>query len=225
MSTVSSTTQTAQDILAGLARKSETVDDSSAEAMQTRFLKLLTTQLQNQDPMNPMENAELTSQLAQLSTVEGIQKLNTMMGKLLESQESNESLQATALLGRGVLIEGRSMVLTEAGGIGGFELDGPADEVVLSILDGSGLEVARVDVGAVEAGSHNYMWDGTAIDGSRAADGLYTVSVSASRNGESVPARALQFGAVTGVVRNASGADLQVGDLGIFKVGDIRQIL
>ncbi|THF64183.1 flagellar hook assembly protein FlgD [Pseudothauera rhizosphaerae] len=225
MSTVGSTTQTAQDILAGLARQTSTTDENSAEGIQTRFLKLLTTQLQNQDPMNPMENAELTSQLAQLSTVEGIEKLNTMMTKLLEAQESSESLQSAALIGRGVLVEGRSLVLTEAGAVGGFELDGPADEVVLSVLDASGNEVAKLELSGLEAGSHNYVWDGTAIDGSRAADGVYTVTVSATQGGEAVTSRALQFGAVTSVIKNSTGSDLQVGDLGIFKLSDIKQIL
>ncbi|THF65727.1 flagellar hook assembly protein FlgD [Pseudothauera nasutitermitis] len=225
MSTVSSTTQSAQDILASLARTTSTTEQSEAQEMQTRFLKLLTTQLQNQDPLNPMENAELTSQLAQLSTVEGIEKLNTMMGKLLAAQESTEALQSAALVGRGVLVEGRGLVLTEAGAIGGFELDGPADEVVLTITDASGLEVARLELSGVEAGSHNYVWDGTASDGSQAAEGVYTVTVSATQGGVAVSSRALQFGAVTSVIRNASGSDLQVGDLGIFKIGDIKQIL
>lgn len=224
MSTVSSATQTAQEILSNLARK-DTAAASGTEKDKMQFLTLLTTQLQNQDPMNPMENAELTSQLAQLSTVEGIEKLNTMMSQLLSAQESSDGLQAAALIGRGVLVEGKGMQLTEAGAVGGFELDGPADKVTLSIKDAAGIEVATVELTDVEAGSHNYLWDGTAKDGTRAADGLYTVSVSATQGEQSVVSRSLQFAAVTSVIRGASGTDLQVGDLGIFKMADIKQIL
>lgn len=224
MSTVSSATQTAQEILSNLARK-DTAAASGTEKDKMQFLTLLTTQLQNQDPMNPMENAELTSQLAQLSTVEGIEKLNTMMSQLLSAQESSDGLQAAALIGRGVLVEGKGMQLTEAGAVGGFELDGPADKVTLSIKDAAGIEVATVELTDVEAGSHNYLWDGTAKDGTRAADGLYTVSVSATQGEASVVSRSLQFAAVTSVIRGASGTDLQVGDLGIFKMADIKQIL
>lgn len=224
MSTVTSATQTAQDILAGLARK-DTQDASATGRDKMQFLTLLTTQLQNQDPMNPMENAEITSQLAQLSTVEGIEKLNTMMSKLVAAQESAEGLQAAALVGRGVLVEGKSLQLTEAGAVGGFEIDGPASSVTLSIKDASGIEVASVDLTDLEAGSHNYVWDGTAKDGSRAADGLYTVSVAAKQGEDDVVARTLQFGAVTGIIRGANSTDLQVGDLGIFKMSDIKQIL
>ncbi|AWI73976.1 MAG: flagellar biosynthesis protein FlgD [Azoarcus sp.] len=224
MSTVTSSTQTAQDILSNLAR-TDTSADSVAADSRLQFLTLLTTQLKNQDPMNPMENAELTSQLAQLSTVEGIEKLNTLMGQLLDSQSSGESLQAASLVGRGVLVEGKGLQLTEAGAVGGFELDGPADSVVLSIKDSSGLEVASVTVTDVAAGSQNFIWDGTATDGSRAADGKYTVSVTATQGENNVVARTLEFGSVSSVIRGPSSTDLQVGSLGIFKVADIKQIL
>lgn len=224
MSTTTSATQSSQDILANLARK-DTAKTSTTEASRMQFLTLLTTQLQNQDPMNPMENAELTSQLAQLSTVEGIEKLNTMMTQLLASQESAEGLQAASLVGRGVLVEGKGLQLTEAGAVGGFELDGPADKVVLSIKDASGIEVASLTLADVDAGSQNYMWDGTTTDGTRAADGLYTVSVTATQADSAVVSRPLQFAAVTSVIRGATSTDLQVGDLGIFKMSDIKQIL
>lgn len=225
MSTVTAA-QTAQEVLKNLARKdTSAASESTAADTRIQFLTLLTTQLQNQDPMNPMENAELTSQLAQLSTVEGIEKLNTVMGQLLDSQASSEGLQAAALVGRGVLVEGKGLQLTEAGAVGGFEVDGPADSVVLSIKDASGLEVATVTVDDVDAGSQNYLWDGTTADGSRAADGTYTVSVKATLAGEDVVARPLEFGAVTSVIRGPNSTDLQVGSLGIFKVSEIKQIL
>lgn len=219
-----SATQTAQEILASLARK-DTTTTSTTQQSKNQFLTLLTTQLRNQDPMNPMENAELTSQLAQLSTVEGIEKLNGMMTQLLESQASAEGLQAASLVGRGVLVEGKNLTLTEAGAVGGFELDGPADKVVLSIKDASGIEVASMTVTDLEAGSQNYVWDGTTTDGSKAADGIYTVSVTATQNDKTVVSRPLQFAAVTSVIRGATSTDLQVGDLGIFKMSDIKQIL
>jgi flagellar basal-body rod modification protein FlgD len=186
---------------------------------------LLTTQLKNQDPMNPLENAEVTSQLAQMSTVDGIERLNALFEKFVATQESNESLQAAALVGRGVLVPGSAMILTEAGAIGGFELTGEADNVALSIKDSMGLEVANMNLGAAGAGSHNFMWDGAAIDGSRAVNGLYTVSVSATQGGEKVDVSALEFGLVSGVIRGPKSTDLQVGDRGIFKFDDVKQIL
>ena len=222
MSTVSNDVTT-ENVLSKLAR-SEPVQKAE-EDMQGRFLKLLTTQLRNQDPMNPMENAELTSQLAQMSTVDGIERLNKMVQSFFDSQASNEGINAAALIGRGVLVEGQQMVLTEAGGIGGFEIDGPADRVTLTVTDSSGLPVKQMVFDSIEAGSHNFIWDGTAEDGSRAADGVYTLSLSATLGDEKLQGRTLQFGPVTSVVRGPRGADLQVGDLGLFKLDDIKQIL
>ncbi|MDY0073544.1 MAG: flagellar hook assembly protein FlgD [Thauera sp.] len=217
------TNPAADSVLSQFAR-SEPVQKKEDD-LQGRFLTLLTTQLRNQDPMNPMENAELTSQLAQMSTVDGIERLNKMVQSFFEERSSIDEIGAAALIGRGVLVEGRGLMLTEAGAVGGFEIDGPADEVTLSIRDSSGLVVNELVFSGVEAGSHNFVWDGTAQDGTRAADGLYTMSFSASQGSDKVAGRSLQFGAVSSIVRGPQGSDLQVGDLGVFKLDDIRQIL
>lgn len=210
----------AASVLSGLAR-SEAVSKAT-ESEQSRFLTLLTTQLKNQDPMNPLENAELTSQLAQMSTVDGIERLNKLVQSLVGTQEVSDS---AALLGHGVLVEGKGLGLTDAGAIGGFELDSPADSVVLNVYDANGLLVNTIEFTGMDAGSHNYVWDGTSADGTIAAAGMYKVSVSASFNGSPVSVRPLEFGPVTSVIRGANGADLQVGSLGIFKLDDIKQIL
>jgi flagellar basal-body rod modification protein FlgD len=222
MSTIN-TNQVAKDVLVGL-RRSEPVQKKE-EDQQTRFLTLLTTQLKNQDPMNPMENAELTSQLAQMSTVDGIERLNQMFASFVEAQESADGFNAAALIGRGVLVEGSSIGLTEAGAVGGFEIDADASLVTVSITDASGLEVQKIELADVEAGSHNFVWDGAALSGTRAADGVYKLSVTAVAGEDKVSGRSLQFGPVTSVIRGVSGSDLQVGELGVFKLDDIKQIL
>jgi flagellar basal-body rod modification protein FlgD len=224
MSTVSDTSKTAaESVLADLSRKKD--ETSKTEDSQTRFLTLLTAQLKNQDPMDPMDNAQVTSQLAQISTVDGIERLNIMLGKIMEGQQSSEALQAAELVGRGVLVPGKGLLLTDQGAVGGFALDTPADKVTLSIRDANGLDVAEIDLGAFDTGTHNFQWDGTSMDGSRAADGKYTVTISAATAGEPVNAEMLEFGAVTSVVRGPKSIDLQLGDMGIFKMSDIRQIL
>ena len=223
MSTTTST-QSAANVLASINTRNKSVAKVD-EDMGARFLTLLTTQLKNQDPLSPMENAEVTSQLAQMSTVDGIERLNSMFKAFLEGQSANDSMQAAALVGRGVLVEGKHLALTEAGAIGGFELDGAADKVVLSIKDATGLEVKQIQIDDLEAGSQNFVWDGTANDGARAADGVYTLDLSATLDGEKVTGRSLEFGAVTSVIRGPKGTDFQVGTLGVFKYDDIKQIL
>ena len=124
-----------------------------------------------------------------------------------------------------MLDEGRGLGLTDSGAVGGFELDVGADSVVLSIKDASGLEVQKIELADVEAGSHNFVWDGTALDGTRAANGMYSIELAATAGSDKVTGRTLEFGPVTSIIRGARGSDFQVGDLGIFKYDDIKQIL
>jgi flagellar basal-body rod modification protein FlgD len=215
------TDSTVSSVLSSLAR-SEPAKTTAMQDEKNRFLTLLTTQLKNQDPMNPLENADLTMQLAQMSTVDGIERLNKMVQSMMESRDLADS---TALIGRGVLVEGKGLGLTEAGAIGGFELGMPASRVPVTITDANERVVTTLEFEKVEAGSHNYVWDGLLEDGSQAEPGMYTVAVSASLNGAPVAVKALQFGPVTGVIRGALSNDLQVGGLGIFKLDDVRQIL
>jgi flagellar basal-body rod modification protein FlgD len=223
-SVTSTTTSNAQQVLANLARK-DTTSTSKMDEAENRFLKLLTTQLKNQDPMSPMDNAEMTSQLAQISTVDGIERLNATLASLMAGQQSAETLQAAALVGRGVLVPGDAMTLSDKGALGGYTLASGADQVLLTITDANGLQVAQVDLGAQEAGTHSFTWDGSTPDGQRAGNGVYRLSIKATSGESAVSASALQLGVVSSVVRGSSGVDLEVGALGIFQMTDIMQIL
>jgi len=90
-------------------------------AAQDRFLKLLVAQLNNQDPMNPLDNAQMTSQIAQINTVTGIQQLNQTMQSMAEQFNSLQVMQGTALIGRNVMTEGSSLAVADKAGKGGFE--------------------------------------------------------------------------------------------------------
>ena len=128
MSTVSTTQSTAASVLANINTREKAADATASEDMNARFLTLLTTQLKNQDPLNPMENAEVTSQLAQMSTVDGIERLNKMFQSFVDGQSAYDSMQAAALVGRGVLVEGKKLTLTESGAVGGFGEGGEGPE-------------------------------------------------------------------------------------------------
>lgn len=223
MSTVNSATSS-QDILNSLSR-SKALNEKADLDTQSRFLKLLTTQLQNQDPMNPMDNAQTTSQLAQISTVDGIERLNSTLGTMMGNMKSSETLQAAALVGRQVMLDGKDMVLAEKMAIGGIQLEGEADSVVVSIKDKNGLEVASLDLKDLDAGSHAVVWDGKTFDGSQAADGTYTISVNATLKGEKVTAKTLQMTTVTNVVADGDTVQLDVGKLGRIGLSDIRMII
>jgi len=223
MATVSATGN-AQQILSNLAR-TEPAEANAMDDAQSRFLTLLTTQLKNQDPLNPMDNAQVTSQLAQISTVDGIERLNSMLASLVEGQQSTDALQAAQLVGRGVLVPGRGLVLTDEGALGGFKLDSAADAVNVTITDANGIEIFKTDLGGHEAGTHTFQWDGTATDGTPAAAGTYVVNVAATMGDSKVSSTALELGQVSSIIRGPKSVDVQVGSLGIFQLNEIQQIL
>ncbi len=201
----------------------------AVEEMQTRFMSLLTAQLKNQDPMNPLDNAEMTSQLAQMSTVEGIERLNSMFQKFVDAQIQSQidtlSLQAVNLVGHGALVKGDNLTLTDEGGVAGFRLEDKADSVTVTIKDANGQTVRTMDLGSQPAGVQNFVWDGMNDAGEKAENGNYRISVSAKQGDEAVNVSALQFGMVTALTRTSEGSLLQVGSLGNFTVDEIWQVL
>ncbi|MBZ0133174.1 MAG: flagellar hook assembly protein FlgD [Rhodocyclaceae bacterium] len=198
---------------------------SNEVSSQDRFLKLLVTQLKNQDPLNPMDNAQMTSQLAQISTVDGIEKLNATLQMLVAGSNENQALQAASLVGHGVLVPGSGLALSGGGGIGGIELAEPADRVTVVIKDTSGIAVKTLELGGLDAGSRAFAWDGTTDSGAQAADGVYSIAVSAQRGEAKVNATTLELGIVSSVARTGQSVSLNVGTLGTFRMSDVREIL
>ena len=209
--------------LNGTKSTTKTEDDSAVS--QNKFLTMLTTQLKNQDPMNPLDNSQMTSQLAQISTVDGITKLNSTMESMLVASQSSETMQAASLVGRAVLIEGGKLQMAQGQALGGVELAQPADNVKVEIKDSNGNSVRTLDLGAMDAGSQAFGWDGKTDNGTAAADGTYSISVTAVRGDTKVDVTALQLGTVSGVIRAASGVKIEVGSLGLHSMDDIKQIL
>jgi len=191
-----------------------------------RFLTMLVTQLKNQDPLNPLDNAAVTSQLAQINTVTGIEKLNAALASLMDGYAESQAMQAANMIGRTVLIAGDQMQLSEVGGLGGVKLDGPASEVMVSVIDANGATVYSADLGSYsEAGSFAFFWDGTTVGDEKAPPGNYTVRVTARQGEQEVPATAMQAGMVNAVVRERTGFLLDLGLLGKVSFSDVQQIL
>ena len=222
MSTVNSTA--ASDVIARLQKNTAASTSKTTDA-QSNFLKLLTEQLKNQDPLSPMDNAQMTSQLAQISTVDGIEKLNTTLTAMLSGSQSSEAVQAAALVGKGVMVSGNGLSLSSGKAYGGFELTSPADKVSVTIKDSNGLEVRKLELGDAEAGISNFAWDGLTSSGAQAVDGKYTMSVSATRGDTDLKPTALQLSTVNSVLRTSSGTvSLDVGG-SLVSLADIKQIL
>ncbi len=132
-----------------------------------RFLKLLVAQMQNQDPMNPLDNAQVTSQMAQISTVDGIDTLNKTVKGLNTQFVQMQALQGAALVGRDVTVQGDGLAIENGSGVGGFELAGAADHVKLEVLSAAGRVVDTVQLGASSSGVQSFTWPaGSVPDGS-----------------------------------------------------------
>jgi flagellar basal-body rod modification protein FlgD len=198
---------------------------ANANATQNRFMKLLVTQMKNQDPLNPLDNAQVTSQLAQLSTVSGIDKLNTTLESMIASQQSGQAVQAAGMIGHGVLAPGKQLSLASNTSIFGVDMAASAEKVKVTIRDVNGVAVHTMDLGAKDAGTVALTWDGVKDDGSKAADGAYSFDVAATAGSASVSATALAFGQVSSVSTSATGVKLNVTNLGAIGMTDVRQIL
>lgn len=219
-------TGSAAALLASLnASSTSATSTSSVASTQDRFLKLLVTQMKNQDPLNPMDNAQVTSQMAQLSTVTGIDKLNVTLQALSDSMVSNQSLQAATMIGHGVLVPGSGVDLSNGNGYGGIDLAQSVDKVDITIHDQAGALVRNIQLGAQPAGVANWQWDGRNNAGISVADGSYTFAVNATQAGNAVTATALQFGMVNSVTQGKQGVALRVGQMDGVALSQVRQIL
>ncbi len=198
---------------------------SSATGTQDRFLKLLVTQMKNQDPLNPMDNAQVTSQMAQLSTVTGIDKLNTTLQALSDSMMSSQSLQAASMIGHGVLVPGNGIDMSNGAGYGGIDLAQSTDKVDVAIYNQAGALVRNIKLGAQPTGLVNWQWDGRDNSGANVATGSYTFTVDASQAGVKAEATALQFGMVNSVTQGKQGVTLSVGQMDGIALSQVRQIL
>jgi flagellar basal-body rod modification protein FlgD len=206
---------------------------NTAKDTENRFLKLLTTQLKNQDPNNPMDNAALTSQIAQLSTVTGIEKLNSSVGGMVSNMQSGQTIQAASMIGHNVLAPGNNATLMADASPGakgskavfGIQLPSAADSVKVTIRDANGVAVHAMDLGKQPAGTVPIMWDGATDTGATAPNGAYTFDVAATADGANVAATKLGQGTVSSITNGASGVKLNVSNLGSIGMSDVAQIL
>jgi len=198
---------------------------SSADSEQ-RFLKLLVTQLNNQDPLNPLDNAQLTSQLAQMSTVSGIEKLNTAFASLLAQSGSSQVLQSASLIGRTVLVPGAELAMSKGADVPfAVEVPQSADSVKLTITNAAGDTVRSFDLGALAQGVKTLTWDGLSDTGAPVADGMYMVNGVGRSGDANVPVTALAYAGVSSVSQGTAGVSLDLGSDRQARLGDVRLIL
>ena len=191
---------------------------ASDAASADRFLKLLVAQMQNQDPLSPMDNAQVTSQMAQINTVSGIEKLNATVQGLSNQFVQMQALQGASLVGHDVIVPGKLLAFAEGFGQGGFELAGPADSVKVEILAANGQVADTINLGAQSSGLHSFAWpSGTADETS----GL-SFRVTAKSGATAVGATPLMRDRVVAVSMGGDSLMLELGRSGNVAYQDVK---
>lgn len=191
-----------------------TSDAGSAD----RFLKLLVAQMQNQDPLNPLDNAQVTSQMAQINTVSGIAKLNETVQGLTAQFVQMQALQGAALVGREVVVPGNRLAVADGVGQGGYELGSPADAVKVEVLNAGGNVIDTLQLGAAAAGRHRFEWD-AARPGT---DTNLTFRVTATQGGTALASTPLVRDRVTAVSTSGDTLMLELAAGGSTPYGSIK---
>jgi len=190
------------------------------------FLKLMITQMNHQDPMKPMENGDFLGQIAQFASVTGLDKLNNQIEDLGTSLTSGQALQAGSLVGRQVLVP------TDTGRLypgekltGRVELPESSSEVTLRVYDQVGQLMREMPLGAAQAGTLDFAWDGMTDNGSYANPGLYRMRVAAQQGEQGVDLNTQLFADVESVsLSGAQGLTLNLQGLGPVAFNNVKQI-
>ena len=202
----------------GTAAKASTTD---ASAQQDRFLKLLVAQLNNQDPMNPMDNAQMTSQMAQINTVTGIQQVNETIKSMATQFSAMQVLQGASMIGREVLTEGNLLAVKDGVGHGAVDLAGKADKVTVTVMSPGGQTLGTINLGPQEAGRVSFDWDASSYAGS----GSPIFKAVATLGTSTVSSTPLTRGTVESVGTDSKGMTLTLKGLGTIGYSDVKSIL
>lgn len=170
-------------------------DNTDPQAAQDKFLTMLVAQLGNQDPLNPMDNAQLTSQMAQINTVSGIQQLNKTMSDMATQFGSQQALQGVSLIGRTALVEGNKPVVEEGVAYGGFSLPSAAESVKVDILGKAGQILGSTTLGAQEAGQQFFQVPLEGVDPAQVA----SFSITAKAAGKPLTAQSISLQPIAAV--------------------------
>ena len=197
------------------------------ELGQDDFMKLMMSQMSNQDPLKPMENGDFLAQMAQFSMSSGIQALNDSFGQLSNSLYSSQALQASSLIGRTVQLPGNTAYMEKQGGFNGaVDLPVNSPEVKVTISDLSGNVVKQLNLGAKQPGQVEFNWDGIGSDGEPAVAGKYNITAQAVIDGKDQALNTVIEAQVESVTlgNGSSGLMVNLAGLGAAAFNEVKQI-
>lgn len=211
--------------------------EKSNELGQEAFLELMITQLKNQDPLSPQENGEFVAQLAQFSSVEGIDRLNTSFDNFSGNFQSNQALQASSLVGRSVTVPtDRTLIEPGSSVSGSVDLDSTSSDVTMKIYNSNGGLAETISLGAQPAGEMLFRWNGAQMEvngklinwQSQNPEGLaageYSFDVQAMQGGQAVQQPTYLSANVNSVtIGNGQALTLNLAGIGSFAMEDVKQ--
>lgn len=209
----------------GLTRSRQV--ESNTEMGQSDFLKLMTTQLQNQDPFSPMENTEFLSQMAQFGTVSGVDRLNGSFDSLATALNGNRALQASMIVGSQVLVSSATHRLeADAGLSGAVDLPQPVADLSVRLEDQFGQVMGRIELGPQPAGLVEFDWNGVNASGVRAPAGTYRMVAEGNLGERTETFETLAMANVDSVSlgRGPGEFTLALAGLGEVSLDQVRQI-
>jgi len=194
---------------------------ATSAATQDRFMTLLVAQLKNQDPMSPMDNAQMTSQMAQINTVTGIQQVNDTLKSMATQFTSLQVLQGSSMVGHNVLVASNTLTRNAGVASGAVDLAGKADAVKVEILSPGGQVLETFDLGALDAGRHSFDWDASTYQGT----GEPSFRVTATLAGQAVASTSLARDTVVSVGSENGAMTVQLQGRTAVPYDSIKAIL
>ncbi|HEY5803460.1 MAG TPA: flagellar hook assembly protein FlgD [Lysobacter sp.] len=219
MSTISGTDTTYSSL--GLQTPQATRNSSLGQA---DFLRLMTEQFKNQDPLKPLDNAQFLGQLAQFSTVQGIDKMQGAMEAVASVMESDQALRAATLVGRDALVEASTVELAGGAGVDGEVTAPKAGTITFEVVDAAGVRVRQMAVEAEAAGDTKFKWDGLNDAGQPTPAGRYTIRATTGSAADSESLAVRVAARVDSVSVEPTGLVLNLAGLGSHPLSSVRRI-
>ena len=213
----------------GVAANSASSTNSkiSGQLNQSDFLKLMTTQLNNQDPTQPTDSSQMLAQMAQLSTVSGIQDMQSSLKQLVNTMLASQTTQAAALVGHQVVAPGSTATLSSNGLSGAVDLTQDTNQLAVGIYDSAGQLVKQVNLGEQGKGTIPFSWDGMMDDGTAAPNGLYKIKAMANVSGSAEAMGTYVASKVDSVTVDSASQNITLNTSGgdAINISDIKQLM
>lgn len=200
-------------------------ENKASEMGKNEFLELMIAQLNNQNPLEPQENGEFLSQLAQFSSLEEMQKLSGNVDNVVGEFRSTQALQASSMVGRSVVVPSSTAALGPDGGFQGFvDVASTTSNLRLSVLDSGGGLVRQIDMGQQTPGQAAFNWDGKDASGNIMPPGKYSLKAEAVTGEGSTAFDTLVGANVDSVSLGKGSVTLNLSGMGSVALNDVRQI-